>query len=116
MIIKIERKPIWVSPDAIFQRGGDHHRRRVDAAANLARVAANRQSNPVLPAGADRAAGNHPGSFEHAHQLGRDGKTFDFGSVPAVEEFDLVVVGAGISGLAAACFWQQLKASSSAFC
>ncbi len=36
--------------------------------------------------------GNHPGSFEHAHQLGRDGKTFDFGSVPAVEEFDLVVV------------------------
>jgi spermidine dehydrogenase len=53
--------------------------------------------------------GNHPGSFEHAHQLGRDGKTFDFGSVPAVEEFDLVVVGAGISGLAAACFWQQLK-------
>ena len=29
--------------------------------------------------------------------------------MPAVEEFDLVVVGAGISGLAAACFWQQLK-------
>ena len=24
--------------------------------------------------------GNHPGSFEHAHQLGRDGKAFDFAS------------------------------------
>jgi spermidine dehydrogenase len=53
--------------------------------------------------------GNHPGSFEHAHQLGRDGKVFDFASVPVDEEFDLVVVGAGISGLAAACFWQQMK-------
>lgn len=53
--------------------------------------------------------GNHPGSFEHAHQLGRDGRQFDFGAVPATEEFDLVVVGAGISGLAAACFWQQMK-------
>lgn len=53
--------------------------------------------------------GNHPGSFEHAHQLGRDGKTFDFGSLPIEEEFDLVIVGAGISGLAAACFWQQMK-------
>ncbi|OMQ21728.1 NAD(P)/FAD-dependent oxidoreductase [Serratia oryzae] len=53
--------------------------------------------------------GNHPGSFEYAHQLGRDGKAFDFGSAPVEEEFDLVVVGAGISGLAAACFWQQMK-------
>lgn len=53
--------------------------------------------------------GNHPGSFEYAHQLGRDGKAFDFGSAPIEEEFDLVVVGAGISGLAAACFWQQMK-------
>ncbi len=53
--------------------------------------------------------GNHPGSFEHAHQLGRDGKGFDFALAPVEEKYDLVVVGAGISGLAAACFWQQLK-------
>ncbi|QHM70744.1 NAD(P)-binding protein [Mixta intestinalis] len=53
--------------------------------------------------------GNHPGSFEHAHQLGRDGKGFDFANVSVEEKYDLVVVGAGISGLAAACFWQQLK-------
>ncbi|QHM75835.1 hypothetical protein C7M52_01792 [Mixta theicola] len=53
--------------------------------------------------------GNHPGSFEHAHQLGRDGKGFDFALAPVEEKYDLVVVGAGISGLATACFWQQLK-------
>ncbi|AUX93171.1 NAD(P)-binding protein [Mixta gaviniae] len=53
--------------------------------------------------------GNHPGSFEHAHQLGRDGRRFDFAAAPVEETYDLVVVGAGISGLAAACFWQQLK-------
>ncbi|AXU94003.1 spermidine dehydrogenase [Erwinia persicina] len=52
--------------------------------------------------------GNHPGSFENAHRLGRDNVAFDFASQPVTEAYDLVVVGAGISGLAAACFWQQL--------
>ena len=55
--------------------------------------------------------GNHPGSFEQAHQLARSGKNFNVAELPAEEEFDLVVVGAGISGLAAACFWQQLNGS-----
>ena len=48
--------------------------------------------------------GNHPGSFEDAHAL-RDGRTWP----PATdtgEEFDLIVVGAGISGLAAAHFYR----------
>ncbi|WP_256741245.1 NAD(P)-binding protein, partial [Cronobacter sakazakii] len=53
--------------------------------------------------------GNHPGSFEQAHALGREGKRFDPASVPVEEEYDLVIVGAGISGLAAACFWQELR-------
>jgi len=47
--------------------------------------------------------GSHPGSFENAHKL-RDG---DFWSAaPRIkdthETYDLVIVGAGISGLAAA--------------
>ena len=54
--------------------------------------------------------GNHPGSFEAAHKV-RDG---DFGPLPrsgaradADETYDLVVVGGGISGLAAAHFYRE---------
>lgn len=52
--------------------------------------------------------GSHPGSFEVAH-LVRDGTRFD-GPAEAEnteEDYDLVVVGAGISGLAAAYFYQK---------
>jgi spermidine dehydrogenase len=54
--------------------------------------------------------GNHAGSFEAAHQV-RDG---DFGPLPRPsahaqgdETYDLVVVGGGISGLAAAHFYRE---------
>jgi spermidine dehydrogenase len=55
--------------------------------------------------------GSHPGSFEDAHAL-RDAKSWpppwDTG-----EEYDLIVVGAGLSGLAAAHFHRaQTKANS----
>ncbi len=53
--------------------------------------------------------GNHPGSFENAHRLARGGENVPDSRLPVSETYDLVVVGAGISGLAAACFWQQLK-------
>ena len=57
--------------------------------------------------------GSHPGSYEVAHQL-RDGtleptigRTRDTG-----ERYDLVVVGAGISGLAAAYFYRKARPES----
>ena len=52
--------------------------------------------------------GNHDGTFTYAHRL-RDGKHWDrMGPVTATgEAHDLVVVGAGISGLAAAYFYRK---------
>ncbi|MGO9426663.1 MAG: NAD(P)-binding protein [Steroidobacteraceae bacterium] len=51
--------------------------------------------------------GSHPGSFEVAHQVGRQGRSFDISGSPVEESFDLVVVGGGISGLAAAWFYRE---------
>lgn len=52
--------------------------------------------------------GNHPGSFETAHALAWNGQK------PAThrkleEHYDMVIVGAGVSGLAAARFFQKRK-------
>jgi len=55
--------------------------------------------------------GSHAGSFEDAHAL-RDGKTWP-AATDTGEEYDLIVVGAGISGLAAAHFHRaHAKANS----
>ncbi|MDA1063557.1 MAG: NAD(P)/FAD-dependent oxidoreductase [Proteobacteria bacterium] len=52
--------------------------------------------------------GNHPGSFEVAHELIWQGRT-EWGPVIDADAdlYDLIVVGAGISGLAAAHFYRQ---------
>ena len=57
--------------------------------------------------------GSHPGSFEAAHEV-RDG---DFWRGAATlhdtgEDFDLIVVGGGISGLSTAYFYRQAKPSA----
>lgn len=50
--------------------------------------------------------GSHPGAFEQAHALARQGKVF--AEAKSLDEhYDLVVVGAGISGLAAAHFYRE---------
>lgn len=52
--------------------------------------------------------GSHVGSFEAAHRL-RDGVPFDITQSVLSERYDLAVIGAGISGLAAAHFYRQRR-------
>ena len=54
-------------------------------------------------------AGQHAGSFEAAHAFARDRARFAVESLPAEEQYDLVVVGGGISGLAAAWFYRRAR-------
>ena len=52
--------------------------------------------------------GSHPGSFEVAHALARENKVFE--QPREVDEtYDLIVVGGGLSGLAAAYFYRKLR-------
>ncbi len=60
------------------------------------------ESYPPLRTG---LRGAHPGSFEAAHRT-RDGASWE-GAEPVDERYDAVVVGGGLSGLAAAYFYRQ---------
>jgi spermidine dehydrogenase len=57
--------------------------------------------------------GNHDGTFTYAHRL-RDGEPWNQDATPVStgETYDLVVVGAGISGLAAAYFYRKAAQKS----
>jgi len=63
---------------------------------------------PIYPPASTGLRGNHQGAFEVAHQLGRYNKK-DWGSISEVDDelYDLVIVGAGISGLSAAHFHKK---------
>src|SRR5947208_5348365 len=50
--------------------------------------------------------GQHPGSFEVAHEIAR-GSRWRIDEIAIEESYDLVVVGGGISGLAAAWFFRR---------
>jgi spermidine dehydrogenase len=75
-----------------------------DSEAGAATAAAARVHYPPRLTG---LRGSHPGSFEAAHRL-RDGDLKVDGPA-ASETYDLVIVGGGISGLAAAWFYRERK-------
>ena len=56
--------------------------------------------------------GQHAGSFETAHAQAREDKRFALDRLQVEEHYDLVVVGAGISGLAAAAFFRRAAGPS----
>jgi spermidine dehydrogenase len=66
--------------------------------------------NPPVSTG---LRGSHPGSFEIAHSL-RDGTFWKDAAAPEqlTEKYDLVIVGGGISGLAAAHFYRERAGQS----
>ena len=51
--------------------------------------------------------GQHAGSFEVAHAFAREGQRFGIDGTAVEASYDLVVVGGGISGLAAAYFYRR---------
>lgn len=78
------------------------------AGANPSRLLAAAACPQAYPPGCAGMRGSAPGSYDVAHAL-RDGKRFDFAKTPIAESYDLVVVGAGLSGLAAAWFWRRRR-------
>jgi len=76
----------------------------------VAKLEASATASAAYPPLLTGMRGSHPGSFEVAHALARKHRT-DWGPVlePDAETYDLIVVGAGISGLAAAHFYRKHK-------
>lgn len=66
-----------------------------------------RSADPMIyPPRKTGLRGSHPGAYETAHALAREGKSFTQAR-DLDEHYDLVIVGAGISGLAAAQFYRE---------
>jgi len=64
-------------------------------------------SGAYYPPALQGLRGAHAGAFETAHGVAREGQRWTSGTDTGEGEFDLVIVGAGISGLSAAWFYRQ---------
>src|SRR5208282_3922432 len=97
-------------PETLFAAGMAGH----NVASAVPGDAAPEKSADYYPPAKMGMRGNHDGTFTYAHLL-RDGVNWkDLGKdADTGESYDLVVVGGGISGLAAAHFYRQ-KAGSQA--
>lgn len=68
-------------------------------------IGAPEQTPGYYPPALTGLRGSHVGSFEVGHEL-RDGKSWDGAATDTGESYDLVVVGGGLSGLAATYFFR----------
>ena len=75
-------------------------------ATGLLATGSSAKANADYPPAKTGLRGSHIGSFEDAHAL-VSGADFVAGAASSEEDYDLVVVGAGVSGLAAAYFYRQ---------
>ncbi len=77
-----------------------------------AQLAAQQGAERRYPPALTGLRGQHAGAFETAHAQAFGGLRVDLDRVPVAERYDLVVVGAGISGLAAAWFYRRAAGPS----